>query len=87
MDALMGIVGAVLITRWSMSCRQEGSGVLLELIPGKTLSREIKEAIEGEVDNQIIDLPCLATGPEELWCDHFVGHTRTEDPEHYKKSF
>lgn len=85
MDALMGIVGAVLITRWSIGLLKETSSVLLDSIPGKTLSREIKEAIEGEDDNQIVDLHVWQLGPKSYGVIISLVTHEPKDPEHYKK--
>ncbi|MCB0798271.1 MAG: CDF family Co(II)/Ni(II) efflux transporter DmeF, partial [Chitinophagales bacterium] len=85
MDALMGIVGAVLITRWSIGLLKETSSVLLDSIPGKQLSREIKEAIEGEDDNQIVDLHVWQLGPKSYGVIISLVTHEPKEPEHYKQ--
>ncbi|WP_108461557.1 CDF family Co(II)/Ni(II) efflux transporter DmeF [Devosia naphthalenivorans] len=63
MDPAMGIVGGLVIARWSWGLIRDAGGVLLDYIPaGEDLPDEIREAIEGEGD-QITDLHIWQLGP------------------------
>jgi cation diffusion facilitator family transporter len=84
MDALMGIVGAVLITRWSVGLLQETSGVLLDSVPSEELGRRITEAIEEDSDNRIVDLHIWQLGPKSFGVIVSLVTHEPRDPEHYK---
>jgi cation diffusion facilitator family transporter len=63
LDPLMGIVGAVVIARWSWGLIRDAGTVLLDVIPeGEELPDEIREALEEEGD-QITDLHIWQVGP------------------------
>jgi cation diffusion facilitator family transporter len=84
MDATMGIVGAVLITRWSIGLLRETSNVLLDSVPGKRLGKAITQAIESEDDNQIVDLHIWQIGPNSYGVIVSLVTHDPKDPEHYK---
>ena len=56
MDALMGIVGAVAISRWSYGLMKESSDVLLDKSVGTSSFDKIVEAIKLENDAVISDI-------------------------------
>jgi cation diffusion facilitator family transporter len=56
LDPFMGIVGAGLIIRWSISLLKDTGIVLLDLQPRTPLADQIKERIESDGDTQISDL-------------------------------
>lgn len=62
MDALMGIVGAVVIGRWSLGLLRDTGAVLLDAEPNTALQEEIREAIE-DGDTRITDLHVWRVGP------------------------
>jgi cation diffusion facilitator family transporter len=63
LDPLMGIVGALVIARWSWGLIRDAGAVLLDYIPAdEELPDEIREIIEGEGD-QITDLHVWQLGP------------------------
>ncbi|WP_262029848.1 CDF family Co(II)/Ni(II) efflux transporter DmeF [Microvirga sp. Mcv34] len=63
LDPLMGIVGALVIARWSWGLIRDAGAVLLDVIPeGEELPDEIREALEGEGD-KITDLHVWQVGP------------------------
>lgn len=63
LDPLMGIVGALVIARWSWGLIRDAGTVLLDAIPeGEELPDEIREALEGEGD-RITDLHVWQVGP------------------------
>jgi cation diffusion facilitator family transporter len=84
MDATMGIVGAILITRWSIGLLKETSNVLLDSVPGKQLGKAITQAIESEDDNQIVDLHIWQIGPNSYGVIVSLVTHDPKDPEHYK---
>lgn len=84
MDALMGIVGALLITRWSIGLIKDTSGVLLDSVPSEEIGRRITDAIEGESDNRIVDLHIWQLGPGSYGVIISLVTHEPQDPEHYK---
>lgn len=63
MDPIMGIVGGLVIARWSWGLIRDTGGVLLDYVPaGETLPDEIRGAIETEHD-VITDLHVWQLGP------------------------
>ena len=56
LDPFMGIVGAGLIIRWSISLLKDTGTVLLDLQAHTPLADQIKERIESDGDTQISDL-------------------------------
>jgi Co/Zn/Cd efflux system component len=61
MDPVMGILGAILITRWSFHLLHDTSGVLLDH-QSLNLAGDIKHIIENEC-TKISDLHVWAIGP------------------------
>jgi cation diffusion facilitator family transporter len=84
MDPVMGMVGALVITRWSVVLMQETSPVLLDESIDLKYKMAIKEKIEDDADNRISDLHIWRVGPS-----HFaviislVSHT-PKSPDYYK---
>jgi Co/Zn/Cd efflux system component len=59
----MGIVGALVIARWSAGVIRDAGAVLLDVIAeGEDLPKEIREALEGEGD-RITDRHVWQVGP------------------------
>ena len=63
LDPLMGIVGAIVIARWSWSLMRDTAGVLLDTADPH-LVNEIRQEIEGPGDSWIADLHVWRVGPE-----------------------
>ena len=85
LDPLTGIVGAILISRWSYGLLKETSSILLDQNIDSVKTNAIKEAIEADVDNRIADIHVWRVGPLDYAAmislvTHFPKH-----PEHYKK--
>jgi Co/Zn/Cd efflux system component len=84
LDPVMGIVGGLIITRWSYSLMKETSPVLLDESIDLKYKVAIKEKIESDADNRISDLHIWRVGPS-----HFaiiislVSHT-PKTPDYYK---
>ena len=56
LDPLMGIVGALVITRWAWGLLKESSVILLDAGVKSEVRDEIRELIEADADNRITDL-------------------------------
>ncbi|MBU1404963.1 MAG: CDF family Co(II)/Ni(II) efflux transporter DmeF [Proteobacteria bacterium] len=63
LDPLMGIVGALVISRWAYSLVRETGGILLDGSINAATLGAIKEKIEGALDNRIADMHVWKVGP------------------------
>lgn len=63
MDPVMGIVGAVVIARWSWTLMRDTAAVLLDTTDDH-VAEEIRELVEGPGDAKITDLHVWRVGPE-----------------------
>ena len=66
LDPLMGIVGALVITRWAWGLLKESSVILLDAGVKSEVRNEIRELIEADADNRITDLHVWKIGPQHL---------------------
>ncbi len=62
LDPIMGIVGAIIITRWSFGLLKQTSPILLDTSIDKEYQSAIKEAIENDSDNRISDIHIWKVG-------------------------
>ncbi len=84
MDALMGIVGALVIAKWGLDLIRETGGVLLDGTPDRELETNIRDAIEADADNRIADLHLWRIGPNRCAAIVALVTHQPRDPEHYK---
>lgn len=63
LDPVMGIVGAIVIARWSWSLMRDTAAVLLDTADPHLVT-EITEQVEGPGDSRIVDLHVWRVGPE-----------------------
>lgn len=63
LDPAMGIVGAIVIARWSWGLMRDSAGILLDTADPH-LVEEIREQVEGPGDTQIADLHVWRIGPD-----------------------
>ena len=85
LDPIIGIVGALVITRWSYILLKETSPILLDGSIEKDNKSAIKVKIESDSDNRISDLHLWKVGPDDYaviisLVTHFPKPT-----EHYKE--
>ncbi len=85
MDPLMGVVGAVVIARWSYGLLGDTSAALLDGEITESRKEAIRTAIETEGDNRIADLHVWRVGPEHLAAIISVVSHHPKDPDHYKR--
>jgi cation diffusion facilitator family transporter len=84
MDSAMGIVGGLIIARWSFGLLHATSRVLLDAeVPAKR-QRQVREAIESEGDNRVADLHLWRVGPRHLAAVVTVVSHEPQPPEHYR---
>jgi len=63
MDPAMGILGAILVSLWSVGLLRTTSGVLLDRQGPERIRRKIKDCIEGDNDSRITDLHLWSIAP------------------------
>lgn len=61
-DPVMGVIGALVITRWSWGLIRDAGSTLLDRVPDTRLEEGVREAIETE-ENEITDLHIWRIGP------------------------
>ncbi|MEZ4485841.1 MAG: CDF family Co(II)/Ni(II) efflux transporter DmeF [Syntrophotaleaceae bacterium] len=66
LDPLMGIVGALVITRWAWRLLKESGAILLDASVAGEMRDKIRNAIEVEGDNRVADLHIWKVGPHHL---------------------
>ncbi len=84
MDPAMGIIGAVLITRWSWNLLRNTSGMLLDRQAPDGLCQSIRQAIELNCDTRISDLHVWSIGPNLYAAIIAVVAHQPESVQHYK---
>lgn len=84
MDPAMGIVGSVLIARWSYGLLRDTGQVLLDAENTAPMEQRVRELVEQDADNRLADLHIWRVGPASHAC---IASIVTHDPrpvEHYK---
>lgn len=85
-DPIIGVVGALVIGRWSWGLIADASKVLLDKVPeGDDLESEIREAVEVG-DDQITDLHVWQVGPGHHATIVAIASPAPQEPSFYKKS-
>jgi cation diffusion facilitator family transporter len=64
MDPVMGIVGAILVARWSIGLLRSTSAVLLDKTAPPSLCHAVRRAIEDVDGNRVVDLHVWCIGPD-----------------------
>lgn len=84
LDPVMGIVGALIISRWSFSLMKETSPVLLDESIALKHKTAIKDIIENDADNRIADLHVWRVGPDHFAAIISVVSHHPKAPDYYK---
>jgi cation diffusion facilitator family transporter len=84
LDAVMGIVGALVITRWSWGLLRDTSVILLDSDVDPSTVQAVRAVVEAEADNRIADLHIWRVGPHHLAVIISVVTHYPQPPEHYK---
>lgn len=84
MDPLMGIVGSLVIARWSWSLLKNSGAVLLDNVPDPTLVQRIRLALE-QNDDRVSDLHLWRVGPGHLALVVSIVSHEPQAPGSYKK--
>ncbi len=84
MDPIMGIVGALIISRWSYGLLLDSGKVLLDRDVNPEAVAEIKSLIESDSDNRVSDLHVWRVGTHHLSVIVSVVTHYPKSPDHYK---
>jgi cation diffusion facilitator family transporter len=85
MDPIMGIVGAVMVARWSIGLLRSTSHVLLDRQAPAYIRHKVVDGIEKDGDNRVVDLHLWAVGPNIHAAIVVVTTTVPRPPDHYKQ--
>jgi cation diffusion facilitator family transporter len=86
MDPLMGIIGALLIARWSVGLIRSTSGVLLDKQALPSIQNQIKNKLEENSDTKVTDLHLWSIGPNIYSLVISILAKSPKSPEEYKKA-
>ena len=82
-DPLAGIVGAVVIARWSFGLLRQTAAVLLDASADEHLGERIRQLLETGEDC-VSDLHVWRVGPGQYACIVALVSPQPQDPEHYR---
>jgi cation diffusion facilitator family transporter len=85
MDPVMGIVGALVITRWSYGLLRDTSWILLDSETDQERVEKIRSLIEADSDNLVADLHVWQISPQKVSVIITVVTHFPKPPDHYKK--
>lgn len=84
MDPLMGIVGAILVARWSIGLLKSSSRILLDEQGAEDIQEAIRSSIEGQEENRIVDLHLWTVGPGVYSVILSIVSRSPQNPDHYR---
>ena len=84
MDPIMGIVGALVISRWSWGLLMDTSSILLDQSMEHTDIIKIKKILETDSDNRVSDVHIWKVGPDHYAAIISIVTHYPKPPEHYK---
>lgn len=85
MDPVMGLVGSLVIARWSHGLLRDTSRVLLDAELSPARHEAIRKAIESEPGSRVADLHVWRVGPRHLAAIVSVVAHAPLEPDHYKR--
>ena len=85
LDPLMGIVGALVITRWSYGLLRDTSTILLDRNIEHNQIESIRQVIESDSDNRVSDIHIWKVGPVDYAAVISLVTHHPQPTEHYKK--
>ena len=83
LDPLMGIVGGVVISRWSLGLCRGAARQLLDMVPSSELALRIRQRLEAVPGTQVVDLHVWEIGPNARACLASVVSTQGRSPLSY----
>ncbi len=83
-DPLIGIVGALMIARWSYGLLKDTSAILLDQNIDEAYIHAIKQTLEDSEDNQVSDIHVWKVGPIDYAVIISLVTAFPKTPDHYK---
>jgi cation diffusion facilitator family transporter len=83
-DPAMGVVGAILVARWSLGLVRSTAQILLDRKAPEELCKAVRECIESDDDNRIVDLHVWSVGPNIYSAIVALVTHAPKPPNHYK---
>ena len=84
MDPLMGIVGAILVARWSIGLLKTTSAILLDEQGPMVTQQAIRDSIESDPGNKIVDLHLWTVAPGIYSVIISIVSRSPQNPQHYR---
>lgn len=84
MDPAMGVLGALIIAKWSMSLMKSSGRVLLDATPTGAAAAAVRKAIESDGDARVADLHIWRIAPGQLAAVLTVVARMPQSAMHYK---
>jgi cation diffusion facilitator family transporter len=85
LDAIMGILGAAVITRWSYNLMSETGYILLDRTADGPMQEDIKTCIERDSDNRVSDIHIWKVGPAHYSALISIVTHYPKPTDHYKR--
>lgn len=83
-DPAMGVIGAILIARWSLGLVRSTAQILLDREAPSEISSAVRECVEAQDDNRVVDLHVWSVGPNIYSAILAVVTHHPHPPDHYK---
>jgi cation diffusion facilitator family transporter len=84
LDPMMGIVGALVILWWARGLLRDCAGVLLDMEADPATAKTIRQRIEADADNRVVDLHLWQVGTGHLALIVSVATHQPRPPQHYR---
>jgi cation diffusion facilitator family transporter len=84
-DPLMGIVGAILVARWSFGLLHSTSSILLDRQAPEEMRATIRQSLERESGTRVVDLHVWAIGPRMYSAAVAIVAAEPRAPDDYKR--
>lgn len=84
MDPLMGVVGSLVIAKWSLGLIKETSRILLDRMPDEGMQKKLEVLIAKNEGDKIVDLHLWSTAPGSIAAVLSIETKSSRMPEDYK---
>jgi cation diffusion facilitator family transporter len=84
LDPVIGIVGALVISKWSFGLLRDTSNILLDRGVDRKTVKDITAAIEADSDNRVSDIHIWVVGSHQLSAIISIVTHFPKDPDYYK---
>ncbi len=84
LDPLMGIVGGILVARWSYGLIRDSSGVLLDAQPKESRMSLLKQSVEQGTSDRVFDLHMWSIGHGIYAAELAIISDEPRSPDYYK---